>query len=73
MNYEQLKTLCVALYGRTWKPNLAHDLNIKRTTIDNWSSQGVPKWLDDEIYKIINKRKESIEKGIKEFLNVKRI
>lgn len=60
MTYEQLKTLCVALYGRTWKPNLAHDLNIKRATIDNWSKQGVPNWLADEIPKLVNKRKAEI-------------
>lgn len=60
MTYEQLKNLCVALYGRTWKPNLAHDLNIKRTTIDNWSSQGVPKWLDIELPNIIEKRKNEV-------------
>lgn len=60
MTYNQLKTLCVALYGRTWKPNLANDLNIKRTTIDNWSSQGVPNWLSSEIPKLIQKRKDEI-------------
>ena len=60
MTYEQLKNLCVALYGRTWKPNLAHDLNIKRTTIDNWGSQGCPKWLDDELPKLVEKRKKEI-------------
>lgn len=60
MTYEQLKTLCVALYGRTWKPNLAHDLNIKRSTIDNWSSQGVPNWLTKELPDLINKRKAAI-------------
>ena len=60
MTYEQLKTLCVALYGRTWKPNLAHDLNIKRSTIDNWSSQGVPQWLEKEIPNLIDKRKKEI-------------
>ena len=60
MTYEQLKTLCVALYGRTWKPNLAQDLSIKRTTIDNWSSQGCPKWLSDELPVLIQKRKDEI-------------
>ena len=60
MAYDELKNLCTALYGRTWKPNLAHDLNIKRTTIDNWSSQGVPKWLESELPKIIEKRKKEI-------------
>ena len=60
MTYEQLKTLCVALYGRTWKPNLAHDLNIKRATIDNWCYQGCPKWLEDELPKLIEKRKKEL-------------
>ena len=60
MTYEQLKTLCVALYGRTWKPNLANDLNIKRSTIDNWSSQGCPKWLDNEMPTLIKKRKDEV-------------
>ena len=60
MIYEQLKAICVALYGRTWKPNLATDLNIKRSTIDNWSSQGCPKWLDDELPRLIQKRKDEI-------------
>ena len=60
MTYDQLKTLCVAIYGRTWKPNLAQDLGIKRTTIDNWSSQGCPKWLDDELPILIQKRKDEI-------------
>ena len=60
MTYDQLKTLCVALYGRTWKPNLANDLNIKRTTIDNWSSQGCPKWLDDELPELVEKRKKEV-------------
>lgn len=60
MTYEQLKDLCVALYGRTWKPNLAHDLNIKRATIDNWSSQGVPQWMQDELPKLIDKRKKEL-------------
>lgn len=49
-----------AIYGRTWKPNLATDLNIKRSTIDNWSSQGCPKWLDDELPRLIKKRKDEI-------------
>ena len=60
MTYEQLKDLCVALYGRTWKPNLAHNLNIKRATIDNWSSQGVPRWMQDELPKLIDKRKKEL-------------
>lgn len=60
MTYEQLKTLCIALYGRTWKPNLAHDLNIKRSTIDNWSSQGVPQWMNKELPMLIQKRKDEI-------------
>lgn len=60
MTYDQLKNLCTALYGRTWKPNLAHDLGIKRSTIDNWSSQGCPKWLDNELAILIKKRKEEV-------------
>lgn len=60
MTYDQLRTLCVALYGRTWKPNLAHDLNTKRSTIDNWSKQGVPQWLEKEIPNLIDKRKREI-------------
>ena len=60
MKYEELRSLCVTLYGRTWKPNLANDLNIKRSTIDNWSSQGCPKWLDNEVALIIKKRKDEI-------------
>jgi hypothetical protein len=60
MKYEELRSLCVTLYGLTWKPNLANDLNIKRSTIDNWSSQGCPKWLDNEVALIIKKRKDEI-------------
>ena len=60
MTYEQLKNLCVALYGRTWKPNLAHDLDIKRATIDNWSKQGVPQWLILELPELIEKRKREV-------------
>ena len=60
MTYEQLKTLCVTLYGHTWKPNLAYDLSIKRSTIDNWSSQGVPQWMQYELPKLIDKRKKEL-------------
>ena len=60
MAYDELKNLCAALYGRTWKPNLANDLNIKRSTIDNWSSQGCPEWLNSEIQILIKKRKVEI-------------
>lgn len=60
MTYEQLENICIALYGATWKPNLAHDLSINRTAIYNWSSQGVPKWLDNEFPNIIEKRKNEV-------------
>lgn len=60
MTYDELKKICVALYGVTWKPNLANDLEIKRSTIDNWSKQGVPVWMQEELPMLIQKRKDEI-------------
>lgn len=67
MTYEELKALCVALYGRTWRPNLAHDLNIKIGTVENWRYQGCPKWLDNEIGELINKREEALRSAIENY------
>ena len=67
MTYDQLKNLCVALYGRTWRPNLAHDLNIKIGTVENWRYQGCPKWLDNEIGELIDKREQAFRDGIEVF------
>lgn len=60
MTYEKLEQTCILLYGLKWQSNLALDLNIDRRNIQNWRKQSVPRWMQDELPKLIEKRKKEL-------------
>ena len=60
MTYDKLEQICILLYGLKWQSNLAADLNIDRRNIQNWRKQSVPQWMQDELPKLIEKRKKEL-------------
>lgn len=60
MNFKELEKICSLLWGQSWQSELARNLNIDRRTVSKWKTQGVAKWVNNELGEIIQKRKNEV-------------
>lgn len=63
MTFLELEKICSLLWGQSWQSELARYLNIDRRTVNSWKIQAVPKWFNDELPALLNKRLNDINEA----------
>ena len=64
MKFKELEKICSLLWGQSWQSELARHLDIDRRTVNKWKTQGVAKWVDSEIDKLVDLRLSEVNEAV---------